>query len=344
MDLGDQRLLADAEAYLAATPAVAGCVVYRIDATGRRNAAAAGLADPNTGRPMTVDATFRIASCTKTFTAATVLRLIEDGRIGIHDDVTAWIDPDHASRLPLGGVTVHHLLQHTSGLPDMDGQEFMNELYTYPDKVWTPWEKIERSLIGRDRIGPLGLPARYSDVGYIVLAMLIEHVTGTGIQEAFRSHLRFDDLGLNVIHLESLEDTPPQAGSRVRHFVEDRDVTDIHPSCDLWGAGGLVSDAHDLAEWWHALFSGRVFRHDETLATMLTTVPEPSAGRDMGLGIYKRTIADQTIWAHGGWWGAYPLHNQTTGTTACVLVTQCLDHTGERFSSFAYRLVLDSTS
>jgi D-alanyl-D-alanine carboxypeptidase len=221
----------------------------------------------------------------------------------------------------------------------MDGDEFMTELYTDPQKVWTPWEKIERSLVGRDRTGPPGPPARYSDVGYVVAAMVIEAATNAPLHLAFRRYLAFEDLGLDVIHLEWLEPTPRGAGPRVRHLVDERDVTDIHPSCDLWGAGGLVSDARDLARWWHALFAGQIFDDPASLQTMLTTTPEPDAGRDMGLGIYRRTIDGQDIWAHGGYWGAYPLHNQTTGITAVVLINQCLDHAGPAFRDFALNLV-----
>ena len=74
---------------------------------------------------------------------------------------------------------------------------------------------------------------------------------------------------------------------------------------------------------------------------MLDTVPEPDAARDMGLGIYRRTVNGQPIWMHGGWWGAYPLHNEGTGTTAAVLLTQCLDHTGPAFRDFVLGLVVE---
>lgn len=288
---------------------------------------------------MTTDATFRVASCTKTFTATTVLRLGEIGSLDLSDPVAQFLEDKVVVRLGLHGINLLHLLQHTSGLPDMDGDEFMNELYRHPEKVWTPWEKIERSLLGRNRTGPPGPPARYSDVGYVVLAMAIEEATKAPLRDAFRRYLRFHDLGLDVIHQEWLEETPVPAGPRVRHFVGDLDVSAIHPSCDLRGAGGLVSDAHDLAEWWHALFAGVVFDDPCSLATMLTATPEPAAGRDMGLGIYRRTVDNQHIWAHGGYWRAYPLHNQTTEATAVILLNQCLDYAGPALRDLALSLV-----
>jgi len=267
------------------------------------------------------------------------LRLAEHGTVAVDDPVARFFDRDIVERLGLSGITLLHLMQHTSGLRDMDGDEFMQILYTRPTKQWTAWEKIERSIASGPPDGPPGPPARYCDVGYVVLAMVIEAITGGPLHESFRHLLRFEELGLSAIHVEVLEPVPAAAGPRVSHYVDERDVTDIHPSCDLWGAGGLVSDAHDLAEWWHALFAGLIFDHPATLDRMLTTTPEPSAYRDMGLGIYRRTIDGHEIWAHGGWWGSYPLHDRSTGATAAVLLNQCLDHAGPELHAFAFRLV-----
>ena len=318
--------------FVESCPSLPGCVGFVIGSDGRRRASAAGVADLETRRPMTEDATFRIASSTKTFTAATVLRLTEEGALDLDDAARRFLEDDRVQRLDLADVTLRHLLQHTSGLPDMDGDVFMSELFAQPHKRWTPWEKIERSLTSGPRTGPVGPPARYCDVGYVIAAMVIEAVAGVPLHQAFRQLLHFDRLRLRSLHVEELEPTPSTAGPRVRHYVADRDVSDIHPSCDLWGAGGLISDAHDLAEWWHALFAGQIFDDENTLRIMLTTVPEPTAGRDMGLGLYRRTIDGHEIWAHGGWWGTYPFHDRTTGTTGALLMNQALDHVGPRLA------------
>lgn len=327
----------EAERFLTQSPAVPGCVVYRVDQTGARSVAAAGWADAEHTRPMTVDATFRIASSTKTFTAAAVLRLAEQGAIVIDDPIGRFLNADLVERLGLRDISFRHLMQHTSGLTDMDGPEFMRTLAREPAKRWTPWEKIERGLASGARTGPIGPPARYCDVGYQLLAMVIEAATSQPLHEVFRRLLRFKELGLSSLHVEQLEQPPTVGGPRVRHYIDAWDVTDIDPSCDLWGAGGLVSNAHDLAVWWHALFAGAIFANDRMLQTMLATVPEPSASREMGLGIYRRLVDDQELWAHGGAWGTYPVHNRTTGITAAIMLNQSLDHAGPHLRTLASR-------
>src|SRR5689334_12419306 len=86
-----------------------GTVVYR---------RAAGAADREAQRPMTVDAIFRYASLTKPIVSATALKLIESGRLGLDDPVTKWI-PEFKPRLPNGReatITTRQLLTHTAGL------------------------------------------------------------------------------------------------------------------------------------------------------------------------------------------------------------------------------------
>lgn len=301
------------------TDAIQSAVGYVVDADGATRCASIGVP---------TNATFRIASSTKTFTADAVLRLAEQGELSLDDPVIGHLPVDRTAELDLAGISIRHLLGHTSGLPDMDGEWFMNELFVNPSRQWSPWEKIELSVNGATPRGPIGSPARYCDVGYILLAMLIEHVTHRPLASNFRTLLKFDELNLPTIHLELLEPVPSSAGPRVRHRVGETDVTDVHASCDLWGAGGLVSDARDLAEWWRALFGGRIFDDKRTLDQMLTVTPEPSANRDMGLGLYRRAIAGHDIWAHGGYWGSYPVHDSTTGVTAVLMLDQCLDEAG----------------
>src|SRR2546423_738275 len=167
----ENELRSSVDRFLAGSPAVPGCVVYRIDDDDGGSVVAGGFAAQTDGRAMVPEATSRIASSTKPFTAATVLRLAEEGALRLDDGADVFV-AGRAATIDLEGITILDLLQHTSGLPDMDGQEFMDELYNTPDKVWTPWEKIEQSILGRPRTGPPGPPARYCDVGYVLLAMI----------------------------------------------------------------------------------------------------------------------------------------------------------------------------
>ena len=110
---------------------------------GAEQAYADGLADPATGRALTVDTPVRIASNTKTFTAAAVLRLWEQGRVDLDAAIGGLINPRLDRILRADGydttaITVRHLLSHSGGLYDHGGDKrFVESLMTNPGKVWT---------------------------------------------------------------------------------------------------------------------------------------------------------------------------------------------------------------
>src|SRR2546423_8571545 len=312
-------------------PHLTGGVAFGIPNDKSAVAAAVGIADPLTNRSMTTDATFRIASQTKTFTAAAVLRLHEEGELDIDDSIERFFDGGLVRRLsvidgiPRGHeISVRQLLAHSSGLAECDAEPFFEILFSRPEKRWTPWEKVEMCISARPPYFPPGQGVRYCDPGYILLAMIIEQVTEAHLASPFRSLLSFEDLGLRTIHLESLEPTPQGAGPRVRHFVGERDVTDIDPSCDLWGAGWLVSDAHDVAWFWRHLFDSRVFASPKTFEIMRHHQLSEGHG-PLAMGLMYAEWEGLRIWRHGGAWGSIVLHEETTRTTVAAFVNQYLD-------------------
>ena len=104
---------------------------------------AAGVVDPATGEPMTPEHPVQVASNTKTYIAASILRLWEDGRIGLDDPISEHLPDDYVELLNSDGyltdeITVRHLLTHTSGL------------YDYADTIHIPGEDPGRSVPSLD--------------------------------------------------------------------------------------------------------------------------------------------------------------------------------------------------
>jgi D-alanyl-D-alanine carboxypeptidase len=316
------------EQFLRDCPGVPGIVVYGIAGDGSASGQAAGIADPRTGRSLTREATFRLASNTKTFAAATALRLTEVGRLTLDAPIADYLPGELIPRLlVIDGkshghqVTVRHLLTHSSGIPSLQDPGFIGRLIAEPHHVWTPWEKVEASLLE----SPTGLPGDvviYSDTGYVLLALVLEQASSLPLAALYREMLRFDALGLRTLHLEKLEPVPPGSGPRLRHQVHGVDVSDIDPTCDLWGGGGLVCDARDLAEFWRALFSGRVFDRPETLAEMCVTRAEPSTGRQLGMGVFRGGIGADNVWFHTGAWGSFAMHHPVSNVTVAGAMTE----------------------
>jgi D-alanyl-D-alanine carboxypeptidase len=114
---------------------------------------------------------------------------------------------------------------------------------------------------------------------------------------------------------------PATAGPRIRQYLGRRDGNEVDPSFDLFGGGGLVSSATDLALFWKALFAGGVFENPSTLEAMLTTVPAAERG-ESGLGVFRRQFNGTWAWSHSGFWGTFALHVPETGVMMTGAVNQ----------------------
>jgi len=271
-------------------------------------ATASGMADEQAGRPMSVDTPLRVASNTKTFVAATILRFWERGLIDLDGPIAQQIDPLFNALLAAAGyrtdrITVRHLLNHSGGLVDhTDDPEFFATVIREPQRLWTREEQVR---LGAKFSAPLGEPGTrfsYSDTGYILLGDIVERISGTTLAAAVRREMGFDRLGLTSSWWEISEPQPPHSQPRARQFFGDVDATGISASMDLYGGGGLVMSVRDLATFFAALFEGHVFDSPDTLREML------SQGRHEGahgyrLGMAVETVGGAEVYSHLGFWG-----------------------------------------
>jgi D-alanyl-D-alanine carboxypeptidase len=313
-------------AYLDDDPEIPGVLAHVETSAGQRWSGVAGFADLERRTPLWQNATFRHASNAKTFTAAAILRLVEEGRLQL-DDRIAQVLPDPLVRqlhvidgVSRGGeITLLQLLHHESGLRAPTNEGLMDYVLAHPQKRWTPLEKVEWIAVQGPAAFLPGERYEYNDSGYVLLAVAIEQVTGTPLAEAFRTLLGFDRLGLGSMHLESLETVPAAAGARMPQYLGDLDVGELDPSFDLWGGGGLVSDIADLAGFWHALFGGRVFASPGTLDLMCSTIPsgQAEAWDQVGIGVFSEVIG-RRVWTHSGFWGTAALHEPASGLTVAL--------------------------
>jgi D-alanyl-D-alanine carboxypeptidase len=289
---------------------------------------AAGVADRASRKPLRPDATFRVASMTKTFTAAAILRLVEDGKLALDDPIAQHVSSASVALLRDGGydvnaIRVRHLLQHTSGLYDYgEDKDFQAFVFSHPRHRWTRAEQIRWAMTHGKRLSAPGAKYHYSDTGYVLLGEMLERLTGRGLAAAYRTLLRFDRLRLDETYLETLEPKPAKAKPRAHQYLGTFDVTRFHPSFDLYGGGGHVSTVDDLARFYRALVAGRVFKNAATLRTMLGK-PRPARTSEIGMGIVATPVPGHgTCWGHGGFWGVVAGHCPRTGVTIASTVNQ----------------------
>ncbi len=260
----EQRLQIVLTDFLQERPTVPGIMVrLRSDTMGLDWMGAAGVVDRESGTPIRPDQPARLASTTKTYVAAAVLRLAEQGKLALDDAISSHLSKSlngilQADGYRTGEITVRHLLTHTGGIADHLVDAFLNALVTDPMRDWSAEGIIAFMTGATDPLGPPGTRFLYSDGGYILLGDILRQATGTSIGAAVRQLLRFEELRLQATWWEVMEPEPANVAPRVSQYFFDADTRDWNPSFDLYGGGGLVATMPDVAKFYASLFAGRV--------------------------------------------------------------------------------------
>ena len=298
------------------------------DRDGRVRNLTAGTGDLATGAPVPVDGRVRIGSDSKAFTAVVVLQLVGEGRIGLDEPVETYL-PGLVRGRGIDGrdITVRHLLQHTSGLPDHT--ELLGEdWFALRGRWFDPRELLDLALAQPAHAAP-GTRFEYNNTGYLLAGLVVQRVTGRPLAELLTERV-IRRAGLRSTYVPA----PGESALRGRHprgyhasapGGELRDLTDLDASW-AWAAGGLVSTPGDLTRFYAALLGGHLLRPAE-LAQMRTTIPSPSASRPgarYGLGLQSLPLSCGGLsWGHGGDIPGYETRGGATddGRAVTVAVT-----------------------
>ena len=275
---------------------------------------------------LTLETPFRIASNTKPFTAATILRLAEEGQVALDNAAETNLSSETCAVLRSGGfrpdqITLRHLLAHTSGLADhTDNPSHLADAFENPDRIWTRLEQVRAGVALGEPLCTPGAAYHYSDTNYVLLGEVIERVTGQLLGPAVRRALDLARFDLPSTWWEGMEEAPPGAGPRVQQFVGGRDVTNIHSSIDAFGGGGLVMSVHDLGCLTAALFEGQLFDSSKTLAEMLR--PTGVGEDEYRLGVSAMRAGNIQVFGHVGYWGTAVFHAPALGITIAGFVAE----------------------
>lgn len=157
--------------------------------------------------PNRADTRFDTASVTKIFTAAAVLQLAEQGRLGLSDRITALVDLS-GTKIP-EDVTIEQLLNHTSGIAD-DADEVAGESYAAlfadsPNYVIRECRDFLKNFAWKEPVFPAGTAARYCNCSYVLLGMAVEAVSGKNYRDYYRKHI-FEPAGMTRTAFLSMEE------------------------------------------------------------------------------------------------------------------------------------------
>lgn len=207
-----------------------------------------GLANLETGEPITPSSTFRLASVSKHTTAVAVMKLVEAGALTYDDPVV-----EHLPELARYGdeLTLRHLLHHTGGLPD-----YYDAFQLAPGAPWPTNAGMARFLSGWGE--PLFAPGeayRYSNPGYEMLALVVERASGMPFSR-FMEERVFGPVGMESTRV--FDERSPELLHRALGYARSEgsgfELFDEDPLNHLTGSGGVYSNLEDLYRWDQALY------------------------------------------------------------------------------------------
>jgi D-alanyl-D-alanine carboxypeptidase len=285
--------------------------------------AAVGTTELGKQTPPDVNTHFRIASNSKTMTAALVVLLAQDGKVKFTDPVSDYV-PD----VPNGAnITVAELLTMRSGLYNYtSAPELSAELDADLAKAWTPREVLAIAFAHPPN-DPPNTVYEYNNTNYALLGLIAEKAGGRPLEDQLRDRI-FARSGLQQTSLPAIDDTSIPApyshgymyGGSAYAMVDDPYPADIKAAARAGtlkpidytnqnasyahAAGGVISTADNLAAWIRDLVSGKVFNADyqkQWLDSVQAEDPENPGGQKYGYGIsYQRFSPTASMYYHGG--------------------------------------------
>ncbi|MFB9779347.1 serine hydrolase domain-containing protein [Rhodococcus baikonurensis] len=251
----------------------------------------AGVADTATKAPMETDFYHRIGSVTKTFTVTALLQLVDEGKFGLDDPISQYVD----GVMEGDAISLRHLAGMRSGLVDYTtSEQFVMEYLSDPRRAFTPEE-----LVGYVKDLPLqlrpGTTVNYSNTNTVLLGMVIEKVSGSRLSDVIDTKIA-TPLGMEHTSFPMTNAFPTPHAQGYTNQTLDESVTaatDWNPS---WGgaAGAMISSLDDMRIWVPALAKGDLLTDDtqkQRLQTVNLSEGDDSSG--YGLGLFNS----------GGWIG-----------------------------------------
>ncbi len=275
------------------------------------------------GNNITPNMLFGMGSNTKTFIAATLLIMQQNGQLNLDDSIGKWITgyPNISTK-----ITIRQCLNHTSGLQDyLQNDEINDSILDRPEKVWTKHEIL--SLAKTPNFAP-GQGFSYSNTNYIVAGIIIEMVAQK------LDFAAIDELILSPLQLTNTYGYGEQGNKPIAHpwsmSMTGTELTDMTTTLLLNNlfslantAGWLITTAEDNANFWYKLCAKQII-NDQSWQQMTTMRPiGNNAFYGLGLFRYNNLFNGRTFYSHGGTFFGYINENifDTTSKVAISVLT-----------------------
>ncbi len=265
-----------------------------------------GFANRNVGTPLALNSRFRLASVSKQFTAAAILRLQDEGLLSTADPLCKWIQPCPSA---WAQIRLYHLLGHSSGIPDLMARPAWGIRRVTPASMA---ELTAESAQYGLQFAP-GMRVRYNNAGYNLLGAVVEKASGkplhTYLHTAFFEPLGMADTGYDDDASDVVMGYASLAGGLAEQPNANVSI--------IVAAGALYSTLDDLLVWQRALHGGRLLSSRSYAMMIADHAPSDTPDergrprRDWGFGIFANSIGqrvspalpDRQIFHTGSWSG-----------------------------------------
>ncbi|WP_340114765.1 serine hydrolase domain-containing protein [Maribellus mangrovi] len=250
-----------------------------------------GLASIELGVPIPADASFEIGSVTKQFTAAAILKLNQEGKLSLNDDITKYLDFDTKGRK----VTINNLLYHTSGIPGYTELPEFGDLSIEQHERDTLLRVVEK----HDFLFEPGEAMIYCNTGYFLLGLIIEKISEMSYED-YLNEAFFVPLGMDHSYYCSISE--PVTGKVYGYSYSPKGLVQKPYLDHTWpyAAGSLCSTKEDLLTWLEALHGGGVL--DESGYELMTTPGTLNDGTPLryAMGLEHFKLSGNEMIAHAG--------------------------------------------
>lgn len=241
---------------------------------------------------------FASASAGKAFVAVAIMQLVESGRLRLESTLEEILKDIDFKGIDTG-ITVSQLLNHTSGIPDYFNEEILDEY----EELWidTPNYSIRSNedllplFINMDMMYDKGTRFQYNNSGYVVLAMIIEEISGLKFDEFLKKNI-FDVCEMTDTGYFELDQLPDRCSNNYIYLSNsDSYKTNIY-SVDAkgTGAGGAFITVSDIHKFWNCFMSGNLVSK-ETVTEMITVKSVSDSGGCYGYGFWLSKAKNGSI-------------------------------------------------
>ena len=254
-------------------------------------AAGYGLANVELGARATPRTVYGLASMSKQFAAAAILLLVQDGKVSLGAPVSAYLRGTPAA---WNAITVRHLLTHTSGLPregiqttDKTGRADFTR-----DELWTAAQGVALQAAPGERFA-------YSNLGYNLLALIVERVSGKAYGDFLQARI-FGPLGMHSTRVNDLYVPIPHRAAGYSWVQGHLRIAEPTSPTLYFGAGAIASTVIDLAKWDAALYSDRILTADSRRQMTLGALLNSGRPADYGFGWFVDSLQGHARTFHDG--------------------------------------------